>query len=75
MQDTISIIDCENVKHTVKINNVKDFSTYQYLKKHPITTVHLKELENNLLNIKTYESEDSIRDRFSMIYDDLHKTD
>ena len=75
MQDSILIIDCKDVQHIVKINNVRDFRTYQTFKNPPITTVYLKELENNLLDIKTYESENSIRLRYSKIYDVLHKDD
>ena len=73
MQDSILIIDCKDVQHVVKINNIKDFKANQYFKNKPITTVYLKELENNLLDIKTYESENSIRLRYSKIYDELHK--
>ena len=73
MQDSILIIDCNDIQHIVKIDNVKDFGTYQAFKNPPITTVYLKKLENNLLDIKTYESEDSIRTRYSKIYDELHK--
>ena len=75
MQDSILIVDCNDNQHVVKIDNVKDFGTYQSFKNPPITTVYLKELENNLWDIKTYESEDSIRSRFSKLYDELHKED
>ena len=75
MQDSILIIDCKDLQHVVKIDNIKSFGTYQAFKNPPITTVYLKELENNLWDIKTYESEDSIRSRFSKLYDELHKED
>lgn len=75
MQDSILIIDCNNTQHVVKIDNVKNFETYQAFKNPPITTVFLKELENNLWDIKTYELEDSLRLRYSKIYDELHKED
>jgi len=75
MQDSILIVDCKNVHHVVKIDNIKDFGTYQPFKNASITTVYLKELANNLLDIKTYESEDSIRLRYSKIYDGLYKED
>ena len=75
MQDSISIIDCHEKQHIIKINNIKNFSTYQGFKNPPITTIYLKELENNFLDIKTYESEESVRKRFSKLYDELHKND
>lgn len=73
MQDSILIIDCKDIHHIVRIDNIKDFSTFQSFKNPPITTVYLKELTDNLLDIKTYESENSVRLRFSKIYDELHK--
>lgn len=70
MQDSILIMDCNDIRHTIKIDNIKNFSSNT---QKTITTVHLKELENNFWDIKTYESEDPIRLRYSKLYDTLHK--
>ena len=72
MQDYIIVTDCFDTEHTIKINNVKDFDSN---KDKTITSVLLKELVNNLSDIKTYESEDAIRLRYSKIYDELYKED
>lgn len=76
MQDSILIIDCFDKQHIVKIDNVKNIdSFYNNNAKKSITIVYLKELHNNLLDIRTYELEDSFRLRYSKVYDGLHKED
>lgn len=72
MQDTFTVLDCRDVEHSIKIDNVKSFDSN---KDKTITVVYLKELENNLWDIRTYESENSIRFRYSKLYDQLHKED
>ena len=76
MQDCILIVDCQNFQHKVKIDNVKSIeSFYNRNEKRSITTVHFKQIDKNLLDIKTYELADNLRLRFSKLYDESHKND
>lgn len=74
MIDFIEISDCFGHKIQIKINSILDFDIYTKGSK-PITIIKLKEkLENgNNKDFRTYESEDSVRLKYSKIYDELYK--
>lgn len=76
MVDFIEISDCFGHKVEIKIDSILDFDIYTKGSK-PITIIKLKEKLENGINkdFKTYESGNSIRLRYSKIYDELHKED
>lgn len=75
MQDKILIVDCYDEQHIVHVDDILTFDTLRGFNKPPITIVRLKEIafDNVHKDFKTYESENSIRLRYSKIYDALHK--
>lgn len=77
MQDSILIVDCFDKEHIIKIDSILDFISHQTFKNSPITIIKLKEtLENGIhKDYRTYELEESVRLRYSKIYDTLHKED
>lgn len=73
MQEKMYVSDCKEEDHLIEVDNVKNItSEFHHYEKVNITTIHFKKVWNNLWDIKTYESENSFRDRFSKLYGKLH---
>ena len=62
----IKITDCFDYIHFINTENIKEITSfYNNNAKKSITIIHLIELTNNLLDVRTYESEFSVKRRLS----------